>query len=63
MLKQVPYEKEKPGTEGPKLTSSTRWALASLLFSMLLSALGTSIANVALPTLKQAFSAYFLDVR
>jgi hypothetical protein len=29
---------------------SVRWALASLSLSMLLSSLGTSIANVALPT-------------
>jgi EmrB/QacA subfamily drug resistance transporter len=36
-----------------------RWALASLSLSMLLSSLGTSIANVALPTLTQAFNASF----
>lgn len=36
-----------------------RWALASLSLSMLLSSLGTSIANVALPTLAQAFNASF----
>lgn len=34
-------------------------ALASLALSMLLSSLGTSIANVALPTLTQAFGASF----
>jgi EmrB/QacA subfamily drug resistance transporter len=38
-------------------------ALASLSLSMLLSSLGTSIANVALPTLAQAFTASFQDVQ
>ena len=42
---------------------STRWALASLSLSMLLSALGTSIANVGLPTLAQAFTASFQQVQ
>jgi EmrB/QacA subfamily drug resistance transporter len=36
---------------------SSRWALAALSLSMLLSSLGTSSANVALPTLAQAFGA------
>lgn len=31
-------------------TCSVRWALAGLSLSMLLSSLGASIANVALPT-------------
>jgi EmrB/QacA subfamily drug resistance transporter len=44
-------------------TPSVRWALASLSLSMLLSSLGTSIANVALPTLAQAFDASFQDVQ
>lgn len=41
--------------------TSTRfsWALASLSFCMLLASLGTSIANVALPSLAQAFDASF----
>jgi EmrB/QacA subfamily drug resistance transporter len=42
---------------------SVRWALASLSLSMLLSSLGISIANVALPTLAQAFDASFQDVQ
>ena len=42
---------------------SVRWALAGLSVSMLLSSLGTSIANVALPTLAQAFNASFQDVQ
>ena len=44
-------------------TPSVRWALASLSLSMLLSSLGTSIANVGLPTFAQAFSASFQEVQ
>ncbi|RUU99088.1 MFS transporter [Mesorhizobium sp. M6A.T.Cr.TU.017.01.1.1] len=44
-------------------TPSVRWALASLSLSMLLSSLGISIANVALPTLSQAFNASFQEVQ
>jgi len=43
--------------------TSGRWALASLALPMLLSALGTSIANVGLPTLVQAFDATFQAVQ
>jgi EmrB/QacA subfamily drug resistance transporter len=42
---------------------SVRWALAALSLSMLLSSLGISIANVALPTLAEAFNASFQDVQ
>lgn len=42
---------------------SVRWALVSLSLSMLLSSLGTSIANVGLPTLAQAFNASFQQVQ
>jgi EmrB/QacA subfamily drug resistance transporter len=42
---------------------SVPWALVSLSLSMLLASLGTSIANVALPTLAQAFSASFQHVQ
>ncbi|TAU88856.1 MFS transporter [Rhizobium leguminosarum] len=42
---------------------SMRWALASLSLSMLLPSLGTSIANVGLPSLAQAFHAPFQDVQ
>ena len=42
---------------------SGRWALASLSLSILLSSLGTSIANVALPTLADAFDASFQQVQ
>lgn len=44
-------------------TPSIRWALASLSLSMLLPSLGTSIANVGLPTLAQAFDASFQNVQ
>lgn len=42
---------------------STKWALGGLALSMLMSSLGTSIANVALPTLAQAFGASFQAVQ
>jgi EmrB/QacA subfamily drug resistance transporter len=42
---------------------SVRWALAGLSLSMLLSSLGTSIANVGLPTLAHAFGASFQQVQ
>lgn len=44
-------------------TPSVRGALASLALAMLLSSLGTSIANVGLPSLAQAFSAPFAQVQ
>ncbi len=44
-------------------TVSPRWALTSLALVMLLASLGTSIANVGLPSLAQAFSASFQDVQ
>lgn len=42
---------------------STRLSLAALSLAMLLSSLGTSIANVALPTLAAAFHASFQEVQ
>lgn len=44
-------------------TLCVRWALVSLSLSMLLSSLGTSIANVGLPTLAQVFNAPFQEVQ
>ena len=44
-------------------TPSIRWILASLSLSMLLASIGTSIANVSLPTLAQAFDASFQQVQ
>ncbi|BBN56219.1 MFS transporter [Pseudomonas chlororaphis subsp. aurantiaca] len=49
------------GTE-PEVVS-VGWALASLSLSMLLASLGTSIVNVGLPTLVQAFGASFQQVQ
>jgi len=45
------------------LTPAVRWALATLALSTLLSSLGTSIANVGLPTLALAFNASFQQVQ
>jgi EmrB/QacA subfamily drug resistance transporter len=44
-------------------THSVRSALAGLSLAMLLASLGTSIANVALPTLAQAFGASFQEAQ
>lgn len=44
---------------GHALARSQGWALAALALCILLSSLGTSVANVALPTLAQAFAASF----
>ncbi|WP_244519795.1 MULTISPECIES: MFS transporter [unclassified Ensifer] len=52
-----------PTVEGNERTRSVRLGLASLSLSILLSALGTSIANVGLPTLAHAFEASFQDVQ
>ena len=43
--------------------NANRWALASLCLSMLMPSLNTSIANTALPTLAQTFSASFQSVQ
>ncbi len=43
--------------------TSVRGALASLSLCMLLSSLGTSVANVGLPALAQAFAASFQEVQ
>jgi EmrB/QacA subfamily drug resistance transporter len=48
---------------GAEPTASVRWALASLSLLMLLSSLGTSIANVGLPTLAHTFGASFQAVQ
>jgi len=48
---------------GAARTPANRWALAGLSLSLLLASLGTSIANVALPTLAAAFDAAFQEVQ
>ncbi|WP_373046956.1 MFS transporter [Vulgatibacter sp.] len=50
-------------TERVQSTRAASWALAGLSLSMLLSSLGTSIANVALPTLASDFQATFPAVQ
>lgn len=50
-------------TESGQRAPSVRWALVSLSLSMLLSSLGTSIANVGLPTLARVFDASFQQVQ
>ncbi|MEU6482803.1 MFS transporter [Streptomyces sp. NPDC046887] len=47
----------------PAPSGSVRWALAGLAGAMLLSSLGTSVANVALPTLAEVFGATFPAVQ
>jgi MFS family permease len=49
------------GSEGQ--APAARWALAALSLAALLASLGTSAANVALPTLAGTFSASFRDVQ
>ncbi len=43
--------------------ATSRWALAALSLAMLMAALGTSIANIALPTLAETFGATFPQVQ
>lgn len=47
----------------PRPSATARWALTGLSLSMLLSSLGTSIANVSLPALAEAFAASFQAVQ
>jgi len=62
MFKPI-HTKPDAGAASPPMPPAARWALASMSLSMLLSALGTSIANVGLPTLAQAFNASFQEVQ
>ncbi|MEU7731254.1 MFS transporter [Streptomyces sp. NPDC040724] len=57
-----PHTDSRPGSV-PQRAPAVRPVLAGLSLSMLLSSLGTSIANVGLPTLAQAFSASFQQVQ
>jgi len=51
------------GASAARSPASTRWALASLSLSVLLSSLGAGVANVGLPTLARAFGAPFQQVQ
>ena len=55
MLKPINAGRVEAIVGSSERTLSVRWALVSLSLSMLLSSLGTSIANVGLPTLAQVF--------
>ena len=65
MLKPEIIERDtkRYATVAGNVEPSVRWALASLSLSMLLSSLGTSSANVALPTLAKEFAAAFQEVQ
>ncbi len=52
-----------PALAVPSPARSSAWGLASLALAVLLSSLGTSIANVALPTLAREFGASFQAVQ
>src|SRR5665213_3384565 len=56
-------EQDDAVAERVKPNRSIRWVLASLALCMLLPSLGTSIANVAWPTLAEAFAASFQQVQ
>ncbi len=56
-----PLKREAPASG--QAEKSSMWVLLGLSLTMLLSSLGTSIANVALPTFAKAFSASFQDVQ
>ena len=63
MLQTIIKEQDAAGIGNAGLSPSVRWTLASLSLPMLLSSLGTSSANVSLPTLAQTFSASFQQVQ
>jgi EmrB/QacA subfamily drug resistance transporter len=62
-LKSISLEQTESITATHEQAPSARWALASLSLAMLLSSLGTSIANVALPSLAAGFGATFQQVQ
>jgi EmrB/QacA subfamily drug resistance transporter len=63
MLKPIIAGRDQAVAGSAERTPSVRWVLLSLSLSVLLSSLGTSIANVGLPTLAQAFNASFQEVQ
>jgi EmrB/QacA subfamily drug resistance transporter len=63
MLKPIIAGRDEAAAGIAEVMPSLPWALSSLSLSLLLSSLGTSIANVALPTLAQTFNASFQDVQ
>jgi EmrB/QacA subfamily drug resistance transporter len=63
MMKTILAGHLERGARSAEKTPSARWALASLALAVLLSSLGTSSANVALPNLAEAFNASFQAVQ
>lgn len=63
ILKTMIAEPDEAGLRNAGQTPSNRVALVGLSLSMLLSSLGTSIANVGLPVLAQALTASFQQVQ
>ena len=62
-VKTINTQRNEAVAEATERLPAVRWALASLALSMLLSSLGTSVANVALPNLALAFNASFQAVQ
>lgn len=62
-MKPIIAGRDKETAGGAERPPSIRWALVGLSLCVLLSSLGTSIANVGLPTLTQAFTAPFQEVQ
>src|SRR5574338_444028 len=63
ILKAISAKRNEVVAGSAERTPSVQWALVGLSLSMLLSSLGTSIANVGLPMLAQAFTASFQEVQ
>lgn len=63
MLKPLGAPGDKAVDEVAGRGGSARWVLVTLSLSMLLSSLGTSIANVGLPSIALAFDASFQQVQ
>ncbi|WP_310452498.1 MFS transporter [Sulfuritalea sp.] len=62
-MKAIKSERDQAAAGVAQGTASVRGALAGLSLAVLLSSLSTSIANVALPNLAQAFAASFQEVQ
>ncbi|GGF20995.1 MFS transporter [Aliidongia dinghuensis] len=62
-MKPIMEARDEAAAERVTLAPAVRWALVSLSLSMLMPSLDTSIANVGLPTLAQAFAASFQEVQ
>ncbi len=62
-MKTIVADRDEAAGTTTQGTPSVAWALAGLSLCMLLASLGTSIANVALPTLAQAFGASFQAIQ